>query len=225
MGQKSAVAANNVIAVDGPGASGKGTLARRLAAHFDFAYLDSGRLYRAVALRCSRAGIGADQEAAAAAEAGRITDADLDDPALRAEGTERLASLVAALPLVRKALVDYQRSFATHPPDGAGGAVIDGRDIGTVICPDARVKLFITASVEERASRRHKELLSGGAEAIYPAVLRDLKDRDARDTTRSAAPLAQAKDALLIDTTFMDADAAFAAALAYAKSRLVSGTN
>lgn len=219
------MAANNIIAVDGPAASGKGTLAKRLARHFDFAHLDSGRLYRAVALRCLRSGIDGADEAKAAAEAARINPDDLADPKLRAEATGRMASRVAALPLVRKALVDYQRRFAAHPPGGKSGAVIDGRDIGTVICPDARVKLYITASVEERANRRFKELLGLGAEAIYPAVLRDLKDRDARDTTRTAAPLVQAKDALLIDTTSMDADAAFAAALAYAKSRLASGTN
>ncbi len=225
MGDKNGVAANNIIAVDGPAASGKGTLAKRLARHFDFAHLDSGRLYRAVALRCSRAGIDPADEAKAAAEAARITPDDLADPGLRTEATARVASRVAALPLVRRALVDYQRSFAARPPEGKKGVVIDGRDIGTVICPDAAVKLFITASVEERANRRHKELLSQGAEAIYPAVLRDLKDRDARDTTRTAAPLVQAKDAFLIDTTSMDVDAAFAAALAYAKSRLASGTN
>ncbi|MGQ0674561.1 MAG: (d)CMP kinase [Rhodospirillales bacterium] len=216
---------NSVIAVDGPAASGKGTLARRLARHFGFAHLDSGRLYRAVALRCLRAGIEAEDEPAAAAEAERLTPDDLADPAVRSEEASAMASRVAALPLVRRALVDYQRGFAAKPPGGAGGAVIDGRDIGTVICPDAAVKLFITASVEERADRRYKELLGQGATAIYAAVLRDLRDRDARDTTRTVAPLVQAKDAFLLDTTFMDADAAFAAALAYAKSRLGPGTN
>lgn len=217
-------ASNNIIAVDGPAASGKGTLARRLARHFGFAYLDSGRLYRAVALRCLKNGTGSDDEKACAAEAAAITEVDLDDPALRDEATGRLASRVAALPLVRRALVDYQRRFATHPPDGKGGAVIDGRDIGTVICPEAAVKLFITATVEERANRRYKELLGQGATAIYPAVLRDLRDRDARDTNRAVAPLARAEDALQIDTTSMDADAAFAAALRYAEKRLAPGT-
>ena len=218
-------ASNNVIAVDGPAASGKGTLARRLARHFGFAHLDSGRLYRAVALRCLKRGVAAGAEPAAAAQAQGLTPKDWDDPALRGEAVSAMASRVAALPLVRRALVDYQRSFAAHPPGGGKGAVIDGRDIGTVICPDARVKLFITASVEERAGRRHKELLGLGVEAIYPAVLRDLEDRDARDTTRTVAPLVRAKDAFLIDTTAMDADAAFAAALAYAIPRLAAGTN
>lgn len=218
-------AANNIVAVDGPAASGKGTLARRLARHFGFAHLDSGSLYRAVALRCLRAGVGSGDEPAAAAEAARIGPADLADPALRSEETSQLASRVAALPLVRRALVDYQRRFAASPPGGEKGAVIDGRDIGTAICPEAAVKLFITATVEERARRRHKELLGLGVEAIYPAVLRDLRDRDARDTTRSVAPLVRAEDALLIDTTSMDADAAFAAALAYAETRLASGAN
>jgi cytidylate kinase len=221
---RSVAAANNVIAVDGPAASGKGTLARRLAQHYGFAHLDSGRLYRAVALRCLRGRIDPGDEAAAAAEARRITPEDLDHPDLRTEATSAAASRVAALPAVRAALVDYQRRFAAHPPDGARGAVIDGRDIGTVICPRAAVKLFVTASVEERARRRHKELLGLGVAAIYPAVLRDLRDRDARDTARSVAPLVQAADAFLLDTTSMDADAAFAAALAYAKSRLGNGT-
>ena len=224
MGANKGVAANNVIAVDGPAASGKGTLARRLAQHFGFAHLDSGRLYRAVALRCIRGGVDPGNEAAAAAEARRLTQDDLDHPGLRTEATSAVASRVAALQAVRAALVDYQRRFAAHPPGGARGAVIDGRDIGTVICPDAAVKLFVTASVEERAKRRYKELLGLGVEAIYPAVLRDLKDRDARDVGRSVAPLVRAADAFLLDTTSMDADAAFAAALAYAKPRLGNGT-
>lgn len=217
-------AGNNIIAVDGPAASGKGTLARRLARHYGFAHLDSGRLYRAVALRCLKSRADPADEKACAAEAAAIGSADLDDPALRTEEIGRMASRVAALPLVRRALVDYQRHFAAHPPGGARGAVIDGRDIGTVICPEAAVKLFITATVEARANRRYKELRDQGAAAIYPAVLRDLRDRDARDTTRATAPLVRADDAFLLDTTSMDADAAFAAALAYAETRLALGT-
>ncbi len=211
---------SRVIAVDGPAASGKGTLARRLAAQYGFAHLDTGRLYRAVALRCLRGGVDGADEDAAAAEARRLTQADLDDPELRSEATGRVASRVAALPLVRQGLVDYQRRFAATPPSGALGAVIDGRDIGTVICPRADAKLFVTASVEERARRRHKELLGQGGTAIYAAVLRDLMERDARDTSRSVAPLVQAEDAFLLDTTAMDADAAFAAALAFVESKL-----
>lgn len=209
-----------VIAVDGPAASGKGTLARRLAAHFGFAHLDSGRLYRAVALRCLRHGVGPADEPHAAAEAAGIGPEDLNDSALRAEETGRMASQVAALPLVRRALVDYQRRFAATPPGGAEGAVIDGRDIGTVICPRADAKLFVTASVEERARRRHKELLAQGDTTIYAAVLRDLQERDARDTGRSVAPLVRADDAYLLDTTSMDADAAFAAALALVEQKI-----
>lgn len=216
--------ASKVIAVDGPAASGKGTLARRLAKHLGYAYLDSGQLYRAVALRCLRADITDGDEDAAAREATRITGRDLSDPALRDETTGRMASKVAALPKVRLALLDYQRGLASRPPDGAAGVVIDGRDIGTIVCPNAAVKLFVTATLEERAKRRHKELLGQGPGAIYAAVLRDLAERDARDKSRTVAPLVQADDALLLDTTSMDADAAFAAALTYVRSRLGPGT-
>ena len=209
-----------VIAVDGPAASGKGTLARRLASRYGFAHLDTGRLYRAVALRCLRGGIDGADETRAAAEAALLAAADLADPALRAEQTSQMASRVAALPLVRRALIDYQRRFATTPPGDAPGAVIDGRDIGTVICPRADVKLFVTATVEERARRRHKELLEQDGGTIYAAVLRDLTERDARDSTRAISPLVRADDAFLLDTTSMDAETAFAAALAYAESKI-----
>jgi cytidylate kinase len=211
---------SRVIAVDGPAASGKGTLARRLARHYGFAHLDSGRLYRAVAAAVIRQHIDPEDESACARVAAGLDPASLDDPALRSEDVGRLASRVSAHPAVRRALLDYQRRFAAHPPGGARGAVIDGRDIGTVICPDAAAKLFVTASVEERARRRHKELLADGEVAIYAAVLRDLTERDARDSSRATAPLVRAADAFLLDTTSLDAEAAFAAALAYVESRL-----
>ncbi|MCC7047944.1 MAG: (d)CMP kinase [Alphaproteobacteria bacterium] len=207
---------NRVVAVDGPAASGKGTLARRLARHYGFAHLDSGRLYRAVALRVIREAIDPNDEKACSSAAATLDLAHLDDPALRSEAAGRMASRVSAHPRVRRALLDFQRRFAATPP----GAVIDGRDIGTVICPDAPAKLFVTATVEERARRRHKELLDQGEAAIYAAVLKDLADRDARDTSRATAPLVRAADAFLLDTTSMDVEAAFAAALAYVESRI-----
>lgn len=209
-----------IIAVDGPAASGKGTLARRLARHYGFAHLDTGRLYRAVALRVIQTGADPADEPACADLAATLDPALLEDPALRTEAAGRIASRVSALPAVRRALLDYQHRFVTTPPGGAAGAVLDGRDIGTVICPGAQAKLFVTASVEERARRRHKELLEQGLRSIYPAVLADLQERDARDSSRATAPLVQATDAFLLDTTSMDADAAFAAALAYVVTRL-----
>jgi len=214
-----------VIAVDGPAASGKGTLAKRLARHYGFAHLDTGRLYRAVAFAALNRGIAPDDETALARAAAELTPADIADPALREERMGRLASQVSALPGVRQALLEYQRRFAACPPDSApgtpaGGAVIDGRDIGTVICPAAAAKLFVTATVEERARRRHKELRDQGIETIYAAVLRDLTERDARDASRPVSPLVQAADAFLLDTTALDAEAAFAAALAYVEGKI-----
>lgn len=202
-----------VIAVDGPTASGKGTLSRRLADHFGFAWLDTGGLYRATALRLIRnGGDGTDTNAAVAAARG-ITEADRTDPELRAEATGNMASRVAAMQPVRDALFDYQRNFAADPPGGAEGAVLDGRDIGTVICPDATVKLFITASEEVRAGRRHAELAAKGQTVSIDDVLADLRARDARDSGRESAPLTAADDAVLIDTSNMDIEAAFSAAL------------
>lgn len=208
-----------VIAVDGPSAAGKGTLARRLAAHYGFAFLDTGLLYRAVAQRLLRAGQDPQDPEAAAAAAARITPADLDDPGLRDEAVAQAASKVAAIPEVRQRLLGLQREFAARPPAVSGegpapGIVMDGRDIGTVVCPTADVKIFVTASLEERARRRHKELLERGEKTIYARVLQDMKDRDSRDSGRAAAPLVPAADALVIDSTALDADAAFAAALA-----------
>jgi cytidylate kinase len=197
-----------VIAIDGPAAAGKGTLARRLADHLNFAYLDTGLLYRAVGARAQLGGC--DPVDAAAA----LTPADLEDPALRLDAAAQAASRVAANPAVRQALLDFQRRFAQSPPRGAGGAVLDGRDIGTVVCPEATLKLFITASLEERATRRLKELRQRGSEAIDTDVLRDMRERDSRDSARSVAPLEPAADSVIIDTSGLGPDAVFAAALA-----------
>ena len=212
-----------IIAVDGPAAAGKGTLARRLAAHFGFAFLDTGLLYRAVGLSVLRAG-GDPGDAAAATAAARALDAaELDDPALRGDDAARAASRVAAIPAVREALLAFQRGFAHRPPGGAGGAVLDGRDIGTHVCPEADVKIFVTAPIEVRAARRLKELRERGLDAIHSDVLQDMKERDARDSGRDIAPLRPAEDAFVLDTGGMDPDAALAAALGFITSRNRSG--
>ncbi|MBO0735068.1 MAG: (d)CMP kinase [Alphaproteobacteria bacterium] len=198
-----------VVAIDGPAASGKGTLARRLAERFGFAHLDTGALYRATALLVLDAGGDPGDPAAAEGAARRVGPDHLADPRLRADEVAAAASLVAAVPEVRRALLAFQRNFAAHPPPPGRGAVLDGRDIGTVICPTADVKLFVTASTETRASRRLKELREQGLAVIYQDVLQDLTQRDARDRARHAAPLAPAPDAEIIDTTTLDADIVF----------------
>jgi CMP/dCMP kinase len=210
-----------IVAIDGPAAAGKGTVARRLAAHFDFAFLDTGLLYRATALHLIETGRGAEDLAAAEAAARRVNAADLADPRLRGEAVAQLASAVAVIPAVRAALLQFQRDFAASPPAGKAGAVLDGRDIGTVVCPAAAAKVYVTASQEERARRRAKELRESGVEAIYGAVLQDMQDRDARDSQRRTAPLRPADDAFVLDTTDLDADAAFAAARDYVASKRV----
>jgi CMP/dCMP kinase len=195
-----------VVAIDGPAASGKGTLARRLAERFGFAHLDTGKLYRAAALLVLDARTDpADPEAAAAA-ARNVEPQMLSDPRLSSEAVSNASSVVAAIPEVRAALLEMQREFAAHPPSPARGAVLDGRDIGTAVCPDASVKLFVTASPEARAERRVRELRGRGAAVIYGDVLQDMKERDARDSMRRVAPLAAAPDAVIIDTTRLDAD-------------------
>ena len=209
-----------IIAIDGPSASGKGTLGRRLAARFGLAHLDTGSLYRAAAFEALSRGEDPADPVAAEAAARRVTLAIIDDPRLREEPVTRASSVIAAIPAVRTALLAFQRDFAHHPPEGCRGAVLDGRDIGTVVCPDADAKLYITASLEARAERRFRELRAGGAGAIYQRVLQDMKERDARDSGRQAAPLRPADDAFMLDTTTLDADAAFAAALAYIDGRL-----
>ncbi|MGE4220096.1 MAG: (d)CMP kinase [Alphaproteobacteria bacterium] len=208
-----------IVAIDGPAAAGKGTLARRLAAHLGFAYLDTGRLYRAVGMAVLRAGGDPADPAAAARAAKGLSPADLDDPALKGDDAAVAASKVAAISCVRAALLRFQQDFARQPPGGAAGAVLDGRDIGTVVCPDAEVKLFVDAGVEVRAERRHRELLARGEASIYSRVLQEMRDRDARDRDRSVAPLMAAEDAFVLDTSGLDADQAFAAALDYVQSR------
>jgi cytidylate kinase len=203
-----------IIAVDGPAAAGKGTLARALARHFDFAHLDTGMLYRAVAAKLLAEGGDPQDPGAAARVAHDLVAADLERDDLRGDAVANAASLVAAQPAVRAALLAFQRRFAEHPPGGKTGAVLDGRDIGTVVCPDAAVKFFVTASLEARARRRHKELIERGEESIYARVLADMQARDDRDSGRSTAPLAAAADALRIDTSELDAEAVLKAALA-----------
>lgn len=198
-----------IIAIDGPAASGKGTLAKRVAAHYGLHHLDTGRLYRAVARDTLAAG-GDPSDAGAALAAARALDAkSLDDPDLRTPELGEAASLVAWHPEVRKTLLAYQRAFARRKP----GAVIDGRDIGTIVCPDADVKLFVTATPEERARRRYREFKDDGIDVTEKEVLADILARDARDENRAVAPLRQPEDAVLLDTTNLAIDAAFRAAI------------
>jgi CMP/dCMP kinase len=204
-----------IIAIDGPAAAGKGTLARRLAAHFDLPYLDTGLLYRAVGRRVLDAG-GDPADAVIATMAARaLVPEDLERNDLRGPQADEAASRVAAVPGVRAALLDFQRNFGT-----SHGAVLDGRDIGTVIFPDAPAKLFVTASVEERGRRRWLELLAKGQQADLAVVTEDVRARDALDQARATAPLRPAPDAITLDTTVLDADAAFAQAVALLAPKL-----
>ena len=202
---------NLIVAVDGPAAAGKGELTRRLARHFDLARLDTGLLYRAVGWAVLQAKQDPADENAAVAAAKALQAADLENPNLRSEAAGGAASKVAAIPEVRANLLKFQKEFASKE----AGAVLDGRDIGTVICPNAPVKLFVTANPEARAERRYQELRARGADTIKPRVLAEMAERDRRDSERAAAPLRAAPDAWLLDTSDMDADAAFAAALAF----------
>jgi cytidylate kinase len=206
--------ARMIIAIDGPAASGKGTLAKRIAAHLGYHVLDTGLLYRAVARDIERASFRLNDHWAALSAARNLDPATLDDPALRGVPAGDKASVIAKIPEVRSALLRYQRDFARRPP----GAVLDGRDIGTVVCPDADIKIYVTATPEERARRRHLEHQSRGEAATFDELLADIRSRDARDSGRAIAPLAAAPDAVQLDTTTMDADAVFKAAL-----RIVEG--
>ena len=199
-----------IVAIDGPAASGKGTLGRRLAAHYGLRHLDTGLLYRAVAKAMIDAGKASDDSAAAIAAARAFDPARLDEAALKTDAVGNVASIISAMPEVRAALIAFQRQFAATPP----GAVLDGRDIGTVIAPQAEVKIFLTASPEERARRRQRELEARGEHPEFPVILRDIEQRDARDANRAVAPFKRAPDAHLLDTTALDADGALAAAVA-----------
>ncbi|HAR54555.1 (d)CMP kinase [Roseovarius nubinhibens] len=200
------------VAIDGPAAAGKGTVARALAAHFGFAHLDTGLLYRATGLRTLDG-----TDPVEAAKTLKAKDLEQDD-LLRTPDVAQAASRVAALPEVRAALVDFQRAFARR----SGGAVLDGRDIGTVICPDADVKLYVTASDEIRAQRRHNELVNKGHEVTLDEVAADLRSRDARDSARATAPLKPAVDAVKLDTSRMSIDEAVAAAIAETERRIAA---
>ena len=198
-----------IIAIDGPAASGKGTIARQLASVYGLHHLDTGLLYRAVGKAMLDAGYSPDDTERATEAAARLDPTKFEDNALKLQAITEAASVVAAIPQVREALMNYQREFATKPP----GAVLDGRDIGTVIAPGADVKLFVVASPEVRAKRRMLELRARGEAADEQEVLADLLRRDERDSRRTAAPLMQAPDAHLLDTTHLGIDAAFRAAV------------
>jgi cytidylate kinase len=199
-----------IIAIDGPAASGKGTLGKRLAAHYGLRHLDTGLIYRAVAKALSDAGHALDDRARAIAAARLLDPERFDESALKGQAMGEAASIVSAIPEVRAALIALQRDFAAQPP----GAVLDGRDIGTVICPQADVKIFVVADAKERARRRAAELKAQGAAVDEGAVLADILRRDRRDRSRAAAPLKPAPDAHLLDTTHLDIDAAVRAAIA-----------
>ena len=205
-----------IIAIDGPAASGKGTLGKRLAAHFGLRHLDTGLLYRAVAKALNDAGHYLEDRESAVAAARSLDPARFDEKALKGHAIGEAASIVSTIPEVRSALFDLQRNFAATPP----GAVLDGRDIGTVICPNADVKIFVTATPEERARRRATELTGAGERADEAAILADILRRDERDRSRAVAPLKAAPDAHLLDTTHLGVDAVVQAAIAIVEKKL-----
>jgi cytidylate kinase len=204
-----------IIAIDGPAASGKGTIGKRLAAHYGLRHLDTGLLYRAVAKAVLDSGAKPDDTQAAITAAKALDPSRFDEAALKSAAVGEAASYVSAIPEVRAALVAYQRDFAATAP----GAVLDGRDIGTVICPNADVKIFVTAAPEVRAQRRAREYRAAGKDGDEATVLADIRKRDERDSSRSASPLKQADDARLLDTTNLDVEAAVAAAIGIVESR------
>jgi cytidylate kinase len=204
-----------IIAIDGPAASGKGTLGKRLAAHYRLRYLDTGLIYRAVAKALLDSGHPLDDPAHAVAAARALDPARFDQQALKSHAIGEAASIVSAIPDVRAALLEFQRDFAATPP----GAVLDGRDIGTVICPNADVKIFVIAAADVRARRRALELEAAGQPADEPAILADILRRDERDRNRTIAPLKPAPDAYELDTTHLGIDEAVAAAIALVESR------
>ncbi len=203
-----------VIAIDGPAASGKGTVAKRLARHLGLAYLDTGSIYRAIGYSILAAGEDPHDKKTAIEAAKDLTPGDLKNEHLYDEGVGAAASIISAIPRVRELLLQFQRDFARGPE----GAILDGRDIGTVICPEADFKFYITADINARAQRRFKQLQSKGNPVIYEAVLQDLQKRDERDTGREIAPLKPAHDAICIDTTDMNEDEVFAAILSHVEN-------
>jgi len=207
-----------IVAIDGPAAAGKGTLARQIAGHFGYAYLDTGSLYRAVAHTVVRAGKAPSDASAALAAAEQLDPGAIDQKAIRTAEIGQAASIVAAMQPVRDAILAFQRNFAENPPEGAPGAVLDGRDIGTVVCPDADVKLFVTASPEVRAHRRWLELKDSGSGVLEAQILDEVRERDKRDQERATSPLIPAADAHLLDTSDLSIEASFEAALAIIES-------
>ena len=204
------------VAIDGPAAAGKGTISKAVAAKFGFAYLDSGLLYRATGVKAQEVGRGVIDPVVAARLAGSLSQTDLDRNDLRTAMAGQAASKVAAMPEVRAALLEFQKTYARR----IGGAVLDGRDIGTVICPEAEVKIYVTASDEIRAARRHKELVQAKPELTVAQVLNDLRARDDRDAARDVSPMRPADDALLLDTTELSIDEAVAQAITVVQARL-----
>ncbi len=198
-----------VIAIDGPAASGKGTLARKIAEHYGLQYLDTGSIYRAVGWLALQHNISPEDEQNIVRIAENLTEKDLLNPDLYCEGVGKMASIVSAIPQVRETLLTFQQKVAASP----NGSVLDGRDIGTVICPHATVKFFITADIEARAKRRYKQLQNNESSVIYHDVLENLQKRDRRDSERTIAPLAKARDAITIDTTHLSVDEVFATML------------
>ena len=211
-----------IIALDGPAASGKGTLGRRLAAHYNLALLDTGALYRAVGWNVIQKG-GNPSNVIDALEALKdLSNIDLSNKELRSESIGTAASQVAALPTIRHALVDFQRTFANNPPPNKNGTILDGRDIGTVICPDTPFKIFITADVEIRAKRRYEELHKKGIHVNYQEVLHNIIERDHIDSTREASPLAKAEDAITLDNSAMSKDEQARLSLSWARGVIES---
>jgi cytidylate kinase len=210
-----------IIAIDGPAAAGKGTLAEKLAAHFGLPYLDTGLLYRAVGRRMAERRLDPDDAVAAGKVAAGLDPEDLKDPSLRGHEAGELASRVAVHRQVRQTLLAFQRDFALRP----GGAVLDGRDIGTAVVPEADVKIYVTATPDARARRRTDELVAKGRSVGYDRILAEIKSRDARDAGRAAAPLATAPDAFVLDTTGLDPEATFRAAVAIVEARGVARGN
>ena len=208
-----------IVAVDGTAASGKGTLVAKLAKHFNLASLDTGLLYRSVAFSMIKAGDNLKDQEKAAKHATSIDYRLIDSPRLRNSDVGVASSKIAAMTAVRLRLLDFQRKFAKNPPNGKSGTILDGRDIATVVCPDADFKIFVTANIEIRAKRRWKQLIESDEPAIYARVLKDLRERDTRDSTRQNAPLLKDSDAISIDTSYLDAEKTFETARNYIASR------